>query len=46
MQAVPEATMRPSWFQADWVRYYTLQRHNAKSIKAPRMHKAAYLHGC
>ena len=38
--------MRPSWMQADWVRYYTLQRHNARSIKAPKMHKAAYLHGC
>jgi len=46
MQAKHGARMRPSWLQADWVRYYTLQRHNARSIKAPKMHKAAYLHGC
>jgi hypothetical protein len=37
MQAVPDATMRPSWFQADWVRYYSMKRPNAKSIDAPEM---------
>ena len=46
MKAKHGAAMRQSWMQADWVRYYTLQRHNARSIKAPKMHKAAYLHGC
>jgi hypothetical protein len=39
MQAVPDATMRPSWFQADWVRYYTLKRPNAQSIDAPEMNQ-------
>ena len=37
MQAVPDATMRPSWFQADWVRYYTMKRPDALSIDAPSM---------
>ena len=32
MQATHGKRMRPSWMQADWVRYYTLQRHNARSI--------------
>jgi len=46
LQAAPGKRMRPTWLQADWVRYYTLQRHDARSIAAPKMHKAAYLHGC
>ena len=46
MQAKHGATMRPSWMQADWVRYYTLQRPDARSIKAPPMHKTSYSHGC
>lgn len=28
---------RSSWLQMDWVRHYTLDRPNAKSINAPRM---------
>ena len=35
-------TMRPSWMQVDWVRYYTLKRHNAKSIAAPQMDRTTY----
>jgi hypothetical protein len=46
MQAEHGATMRQSWMQSDWVRYYTLHRPDARSIKAPPMHRAAYLHGC
>ena len=46
MEAVPGAVMRPSWFQADWVRYYTLKRPNAKSIKAPSMREATYTGTC
>jgi len=46
MQATPHHRMRPSWLQADWVRYYTLKRHNAHSIKAPRMTKTSYGGGC
>jgi hypothetical protein len=46
MKATPHRTMRPSWLQADWVRYYTLQRHNARSISAPPMHRMTYPGGC
>jgi hypothetical protein len=46
MRAAPHRQMRPSWLQADWVRYYTLSRHNAKSIAAPRMHRSTFRHGC
>jgi hypothetical protein len=46
MQAVPGAVMRPSWFQADWVRYYTLKRPNAKSIAAPQMRLTSYAGVC
>jgi hypothetical protein len=38
--------MRPSWFQADWVRAYTLKRPNAKSIKAPAMRQVASTATC
>lgn len=46
MQAVPGATMRPSWFQADWVRYYTLKRPDALSIEAPEMHLTTSTPAC
>jgi len=46
MEAVPGAVMRPSWFQADWVRYYTLNRPDAKSITAPAMRESTYTGGC
>jgi hypothetical protein len=46
MQAKPHRTMRPSWLQADWARYYTLDRPNARSIAAPRMHEQTYRGGC
>ncbi|MEZ5094592.1 hypothetical protein [Nocardioides sp.] len=39
-------TMRRSMLQMDWVRHYTLERKNAKSIKAPRMNKGTYTKGC
>ena len=38
--------MRPSWFQADWVRYYTLKRPNARSIEAPVMRQTTYAGDC
>ena len=41
-----DTTMRTSWMQMDWVRYYTLDRPNAKSIKAPRMAKRDHDHSC
>jgi hypothetical protein len=46
MQAKRHATMRPSWMQADWVRYYTLERPNARSIRAPKMERHTYRGGC
>jgi Glycosyl hydrolases family 16 len=46
MQAVPGATMKPAWMQMDWVRYYTLQRPDAKSIAAPRMTKNTVSRSC
>ncbi len=39
-------TMRRSMLQMDWVRHYTLDRKNAKSIKAPRMSRGTYTKGC
>ena len=39
-------TMRRSMMQMDWVRHYTLDRKNAKSIKAPRMARTSYSKGC
>ena len=32
--------------QMDWVRYYTLERKNAKSINAPQLHHATNAHAC
>jgi Glycosyl hydrolases family 16 len=46
MQAVPGATMKPSLMTMDWVRYYTLDRPNAKSIAAPRMTKNTVSRSC
>ncbi len=46
MEAVPGAVMRPSWFQSDWVRAYTLKRPNAKSIKAPAMREVTSSAAC
>ena len=46
MEATPDSVMRPSWFQADWVRYYTLKRPDAKSIDAPAMLQTTYSGAC
>jgi hypothetical protein len=46
MEAVPGSAMRPSWFQADWVRYYSLKRPNARSIEAPVMRRTTYAGDC
>jgi hypothetical protein len=32
--------------QMDWVRYYTLDRPNAKSIKAPAAHRGTFKAAC
>ena len=38
--------MNHSRMQMDWVRYYDLDRPNAKSVKAPRMNKGTYAGAC
>lgn len=40
------ARMNPGRMQMDWVRYYTLERPNAKSIKAPRARRGTYAGAC
>ncbi len=42
----PDETMNRSRMQMDWVRYYDLDRPNAKSIKAPKMKKGTYADAC
>jgi hypothetical protein len=37
---------RTSMMQMDWVRYYSLKRPNARSVKAPRMTKGTYAGAC
>jgi hypothetical protein len=42
MEGAADTRMRASWMQMDWVRYYTLNRPNAKSINAPQMERTTY----
>lgn len=46
LKGAKDGEMRTSWMQMDWVRYYNLDRPNAKSINAPRMAKRAHTHTC
>lgn len=46
LQAVDGASMRPTWMQMDWVRYYTLDRPNVKSIEAKQMRQEVFDHAC
>jgi hypothetical protein len=46
LEAVKGKRMKPARMQMDWVRYYNLERPNAKSIKAPRMDRGAHNAGC
>ena len=46
MAAEPGATMNQSRMQMDWLRYYTLDRPNSKSIKAPRARKRTFPDAC
>ncbi|MBJ7359040.1 family 16 glycosylhydrolase [Nocardioides sp.] len=46
MQAVDGASMRPTWMQMDWVRYYTLDRPGALPIEAPEMTQGTYAGAC
>ena len=46
LQATPGASMRQGRMQMDWVRYYGLERKNAKSIAAPQLQHATYSRAC
>lgn len=46
LQAVDGASMRPTWMQMDWVRYYSLKRPNALPIDAPEMTQGTYADAC
>jgi hypothetical protein len=38
--------MNPTRMQMDWVRYYTLERPNAKSVEAPSTNRGSFKTGC
>ena len=46
LQAARGKAMRRGRMQMDWVRYYTLERRNAKSIKAPHLRHRSYAGAC
>lgn len=46
MVAEPGAKMNRSRMQMDWLRYFTLDRTNAKSTKAPQTDAGTYASGC
>lgn len=46
MVAEKGARMNPGRMQMDWVRYYTLERRNARSIAAPQAHRRTYPGAC
>ena len=46
LAAVKGQRMNPTRMQMDWVRYYTLERPNAKSVKAPSTNRGAFKAGC
>jgi hypothetical protein len=46
LAATKGAQMNPGRMQMDWVRYYTMERPNAKSIKAPHARRGTYAGAC
>jgi hypothetical protein len=46
VQENPSVVHNESWLQMDWVRYYTLERPNAKSIAAPESNRGTYSGAC
>lgn len=46
MAAVRGKRMNPARMQMDWVRYYTLERPNAKSVDAPRTKRGSFDADC
>jgi hypothetical protein len=46
MAGQPGARMNRSRMQMDWLRYYTLQKPNSKSIDAPQARESTYADAC
>lgn len=46
VQGVGGVQMNRGRMQMDWMRYYTLERKNAKSIEAPQLTKSTYAAAC
>ena len=46
LAGAPHRRMNPARMQMDWVRYYTLDRPNARSIKAPRLDRGSFHASC
>jgi Glycosyl hydrolases family 16 len=46
VQGVAGAQMNRGRLQMDWMRYYTLERKNAKSITAPQLSQTTYAGAC
>ncbi|MEZ5091268.1 hypothetical protein [Nocardioides sp.] len=46
LAGLPDTEMRETWLQMDWVRFYSLERKNAKSTKATQMTSKTYADGC
>jgi Glycosyl hydrolases family 16 len=46
MQAAPDAAMNPSRMQMDWLRHWSLDKPNEKSVAAPRTTRGTYKAAC
>jgi hypothetical protein len=46
LAGVPGSSMRETWLQMDWVRFYSLERKNVKPTKAAPMSAKTYDAGC
>jgi hypothetical protein len=46
MVAQPGKRMNQSRMQMDWLRYFTLEKRNGKSVKAPRTRRGTYADAC
>jgi hypothetical protein len=46
LQSTKGERMDPARMQMDWLRYWTLNKPNDKSTKAPRPHKTTYAEAC
>jgi hypothetical protein len=46
MKAEPGARMNKSRMQMDWLRYFTLQKPNRRSVAAPQARQGTYADAC